>query len=684
MKNQKTGFITFFVLGLVIISLSCATQSNQENNMNISSKQAAETVDKLVSRFGEAQRAGIEQGVKQAARFWQKSDGTPEAFTEFCLANYIADPEKRRQTFLRLENGFEQIWGHFSELGRDLRWNLEIETGPILPVDYLLGEFNPAAHTMDDLFKTKIAFVVLLNFPVNTLDERLKLGPKWSREQWAEDRLVKTFQARVPGDVAQKQNLAYLAADNYIAEYNIMMDHVLTKDGQRLFPEGLKLITHWGLRDELKAHYADPLGLPKQQMIHKIMERIIHQDIPRQVINNPKVDWIVETNEVKSAEKTIAAQPENDVRYQRWLDVFHAEKAADPYYPNMPTMMQRRFESGREISEARIEALFTELLSSPVIKDIANLIQTRLGRPLEPFDIWYDGFKARGSIQESELDKIIGRKYPTVASFQSALQPILRKLGFTPETAQFLASKIQVDPSRGAGHASEGGRRSDKAHLRTRIPESGMNYKGYNIAIHEFGHNVEQVFSLNRMDHYLLRGVPNNAFTEAFAFLFQSRDLSLLGVEKANSSKEYLKVLDQIWSTYEIAGVSLVDMAVWRWLYENPNATAAQMKEAVIQTAINVWNQFYAPVFGIKDSPLLAIYSHMIAYGLYLPDYPLGHIIDFQIESYMQGKNLAAEMERMCRLGSITPDYWMQQAVGAPISVKPMLEAAEAALKKIK
>ena len=35
--------------------------------------------------------------------------------------------------------------------------------------------------------------------------------------------------------------------------------------------------------------------------------------------------------------------------------------------------------------------------------------------------------------------------------------------------------------------------RSDNAHLRTRVPESGMTYKGFNIAIHELGHNVEQV-----------------------------------------------------------------------------------------------------------------------------------------------------------------------------------------------
>ncbi|MCK7534347.1 MAG: hypothetical protein MZV63_26685 [Marinilabiliales bacterium] len=64
-----------------------------------------------------------------------------------------------------------------------------------------------------------------------------------------------------------------------------------------------------------------------------------------------------------------------------------------------------------------------------------------------------------------------------------------------------------------------------------------MNYKGYNIAIHEFGHTVEQTISLHDVDHYLLRGVPNTAFTEALAFVFQKRDLELLGIKDENQDK---------------------------------------------------------------------------------------------------------------------------------------------------
>jgi len=41
-------------------------------------------------------------------------------------------------------------------------------------------------------------------------------------------------------------------------------------------------------------------------------------------------------------------------------------------------------------------------------------------------------------------------------------------------------------------------------------------------------------------------------------------------------------------------------------------------------------------------------------------------------------------MERMCRLGRLAPDVWMQQAVGAQISARPLLEGTEKAVEKIK
>ena len=128
-----------------------------------------------------------------------------------------------------------------------------------------------------------------------------------------------------------------------------------------------------------------------------------------------------------------------------------------------------------------------------------------------------------------------------------------------------LAAHIVVDPSRGAGHALGAGRRDDSAHLRTRLAADGMDYKGYNIAVHELGHNVEQVFSLNGIDHPLLQGVPGNAFTEALAFVFQERDLELLGLAQPSDDTRHLRALEAFWGSCEIGAVALLDVAVWEW-----------------------------------------------------------------------------------------------------------------------
>ena len=53
----------------------------------------------------------------------------------------------------------------------------------------------------------------------------------------------------------------------------------------------MKLISHWGIRDELKARYADPQGLPRQKLIYRAMERIVRQEIPAVMVNSGKYQW---------------------------------------------------------------------------------------------------------------------------------------------------------------------------------------------------------------------------------------------------------------------------------------------------------------------------------------------------------------------------------------------------------
>ena len=647
----------------------------------------------LTAKYGKPEQPRIQRGLLQMSEYWRAQDGDAAAFEEFVRTNFAGDPATLDAMFNRYERLLEQLSGHMHEINREFRQQADLDVGPILPFDGIFAAYDPAAHVLDDFFANKAAFVVLLNFPLTTLEERLTQGPKWTRRQWAEVRLVQEFSKRIPADV----NLAIAQASSdsaeYIAQYNIWMHHLLDQNGERPFPPKLRLLSHWNLRDEIKADYADSQnGLRKQRMIQQVMEHIVRQTIPQVVVNNPNVDWNPRTNEVKpAAEKDsdspgpaglpVSNAPEPNTRYAMLLKDFAAVKEADPYSPTAPTFIARRFDEEREIPEKRVEAMFEQVLASPLVPKVAKLIQSRLGRPLEPFDIWYDGFRPRGAYAEAQLDAIVAKKYPAAEAYQKDIPNLLVKLGFTPEKAQFLANNIIVDPARGSGHAMGAEMRSEKAHLRTRVEKTGMNYKGYNIAIHEMGHNVEQTFSLNEIDYTLLKGVPNNAFTEALAFVFQGRDLELLGLAAPDAKSESLKTLNDFWAAYEISGVGLVDMGVWHWMYDHPKATPAQLQAATVEIAQNIWNRYYAPVFGKKDVVLLGIYSHMIDTFLYLPDYSMGHMIAYQIEEQMKkAGNTGPEFERMARMGHVTPDLWMENATGKPVGPEPLLAATEKAL----
>jgi len=640
------------------------------------------SVEKVLAAQPSADPVLLEKGVKHAASLWRAEDGTPEEFSEFVTANYISDPAKRRTVFLKVSSYFESLGGNMNEITLDLRKVLDEAAGEIDEIDRMFGNYSVGSHLQTDFYTNKIAFVIALNFPYFTLAEKEELGAGWSREEWAMARLGDQFVSRVPAELNQAASVAMGNAEMYIAEYNIHMGKLRTDDGQKLFPDDMVLLSHWNLRDEIKSNYADKVnGIVKQEMVYKVMERIISQEIPGKVINNPEYEWAPYSNKVikEGAEVNLDAEP--DTRYSHVINIFNAAKAVDPYNPGMNTAIIRSFSGGMEISQEDAEKLFDEYLSSPQLKVLASIIKERLGRDLRPYDIWYDGFKSRSSIPEDLLTSKTSALYPDPAAFRAGMPAMLTKLGWPAERANYIADKIVVDPARGSGHAWGAGMKGAVSHLRTRVSDKGMDYKGYNIAVHEFGHNVEQTISLYDVDYYMLTGVPNTAFTEATAFLFQDRDLMLLGMKEDNPEKEKLQTLDAAWSLMEIMGVSMVEMKVWKWLYENPQATPAQLKEQVIRIASEVWNQYFAPVMGVSDSPLLAIYSHMINGPLYLQNYAYGQIIQFQIEDHLKGKDFSDEIDRMYSLGRLTPQQWMNEAVGVNISAQPILRALDEALK---
>ena len=546
---------TISALGVVLVAMllsctSCSRKNTTSSMSNIDSVTVEATLQALAKAHPGTDLARAELSIPQLAALWTADDGTPEQFQSFCLEHFVADTAALWRMAQTLQANLESLWGCFNKISVDLKLPLHVVGPEPTALDEMFGGFDPSAHFDDDMFQQKIAFVVVLNFPFYTLDEKNSMGAQWSRRQWAYARLGDLFTSRVPASANQQLANQLAAADNYISNYNIMMGQLLDDKGNRLFPD-MALITHWGLRDELKTHYNEgDSGLVKQRMIYQVMRRIIDQSIPQCVINNAQYSWNPYSNTLVDAQGHKQDNPdrEPDTRYRYFLDNFHAMQQVDRFNPRYPTAIARAFDQDMEVSYDEIEQLFTSFLSAPEVGEVAHFIEQRLGRKLEPFDIWYDGFKSRSTINEDELTAKTQRLYPDREAFASKGMPsILKQLGFTADKTQFICSHVTVDPSRGAGHAWESNMRSDNARLRTRIGQNGMDYKGYNIAVHEFGHNVEQTVTLHDVDNYIMKGVPNTAFTEALAFVFQSRDLDFLGYKNNDNAKESLESLDIFW-----------------------------------------------------------------------------------------------------------------------------------------
>ena len=685
--NYHMKYPTLF-MSIAVILTACQTKTQ---TAMISEPTIQQAVSNVSATHSEADSCTVARGAAQVAALWRESDGTEEDYLTLITNSYAGTDEAKEQLYDRMAFILEQCGQSADMLNNTLQEPTTLlGKGNPTQVDWIISGYSPMAHFAEDMFANKIAHICVLNFPHYTLEEKNTLGKEWTRQEWAYARLGDVFSSRIPGSVVANYSQALSEAENYIAGYNIMMHCLRNEQGEQLWTEPMALLSHWNLRDELKSNYADvPNAREKQEMIYQVMLRIIRQEIPAVVVNNNKLLWCPTTNLVSGDPTSdiklkVDISREPDTRYQQIINIFRAGKQIDAYRPDAPTHVLRTFNEDLQIPFEEIESLFTQLIQSEEVKQVAAIIRERLGRDLRPYDIWYDGFKSRSSISEDVLTAETQKRYPTAKAFEKDMPRMLMDLGFASDKAKEIASHIVVEAARGSGHARPCVGREQPARLRTRVSNKGMDYKGYNIAVHEFGHNVEEVISLYDIDYYTLAGIPNTGFTEASAFLFQERDLQLLH-QSTQSPQQADQLFDMIWGMYEIMGVSLVDMRMWQWLYAHPEADAAALREAVIAIASEVWNQYYAPILGEKESPLLGIYSHMVGYALYLPAYPIGNLVQYQLDEHLANcatpEEWAKEYTRIYQQGCLTPDAWMRGAVGKPMSVEPILNAVREALQ---
>ena len=638
-------------------------------------------VEAIVARHGQGCRHAAALGVDQVAARWQPVDGDAAAFTAFCRDQFVADPQARRRLLDRLETAVDAVEGHLYEIRRQLRWWTDVRTDTFDGVDDLLARFDPAPDLSDQFYRQRLAFVALLNFPRTVLAGMLREGAGWSVDRWAETRLAQTFGPRIPVDLSDRARRVSHEANVFVSGFHVPVGTLIAADGRRWLPTDRKLLAHWLVREEVKANYGSPDGLPRQRALMWVMARHIDGTIPATVMDGSNtLDWDSQRNTLGGRSVSDLHGPQ---RYRHWLAQRDLAFAFDPLHPEAPTAIARKFDLAREIPESEVERLLTGLLEHPVRSRLSHWLSKRLGRPLEPQDIYFEDVAEVKPAEE--MNAAVKRLFPDEQSFQAKLPEVLRGLGFGDADAAFLGSRIRVEIARGSGHAMRPGLPEYGAWLRTSRLDAELGWDGFDTAMHELGHNLEQLCSTHFAPRPLLRNVPNTACTEAFAFLYQSLGRRVLGLETPDQAARafHLDSIATMLAACQIAGPSLLELHAWRWIYAHPSATAEQLRDEVLAIAERLWKRFYEPHFGPDPYRILAAYQHMIGHPLYLADYTIGHVMSHQIRSHLRGKDLAAETKRITSIGRFTPDLWMRKAVGGPLSFEPLARDCEAALAAI-
>ena len=456
------------------------------------------------------------------------------------------------------------------------------------------------------------------------------------------------------------------------------MHHVLGEDGERRFPTGKRLISHWNLRDELKANYADEDGLAKQRTIVKVMERIVTQTIPRAVIDNPRLDWNPFTNagDRRAGRRDRGRRPptdqapdrrrsarEPDARFAQVLAHFRAARRADRVLADRADARSPARSTAPRCPRSGCARCSLAMLESPLVArgGQGDRGQARpQARAAGPLVRVRRRRRARGRARRDHpqaLSRPPTRSPPTCrASCATSASRADAARSTSPTTSRSIRRAAPATRWRRA-------RRGDKPHLRTRVEAGGMDYKGYNIAVHELGHNVEQTFSLYDVDHTLLAGVPEHRVHRGARVPVPGARPRAARPPDARAARPSACACSTTSGTrWEIAGSALVEIDVWHWLYEHPErdrGRAARGHRA--HRARDLGPLLRAGARRQGQTALLGIYCHTISSPLYLFNYVLGHLIAFQIEEHLarQGQR---DVRRRVRRG------WRGSARSCPTS----------------
>jgi len=670
----------------IIVVTGCSNEDSGKSKKQIIKDESIRVVqDQITKKLGQQNHEQIIKGTNQLARNWRASDGTNKDYEQFCIGNFLA-PSELRPNFQRIMKNLEIQNGYLSKIRYTINESESFTDVKEEKVDLFFRKSIPEAN----MFKGKLAHFIQLNFPFYTLDEKRKNGKNWDREKWAMVRLGDLYAKREDPDFKPDASDEVKAFEKYIGKYFFRMDHISLADGTYPFDKPLTLHSHFGLRDNLKEEYTRPGGLARQEITGKLIEHITAGTVPVDFIQDTTTRWNPWTNQLFRADsgklKEVEIKTEGTKRYAGLLAEFMKKSSPDRFFPDRSTYPKRTFDNANLTSE-EVEGLIRNFLSDPVVAEAGKLISARLGRPLQPFDIWYSGFQEQSGFPAGLLDSLTRSKYPDPVSLQKDLPFILGRMGFRESEAAYIGKHAIVRPIVSGGYSDQPPLRGDTALMTTVFNRHGLDFKAFRIAMHELGHVVCGVYTTKNIDHYILADVPTSGITEGIAELLAFKNTEGLGLTQQRSFEEQKEMLSlaALWYLVDIGGQSLTEIETWKWMYLHPEATAAELQNAVLHISGEIWNKYYASVFGgIKDQHILSLYNHFITGSLYLFNYFIGDVVMFQLyDAFMPG-NLEDGLKNACCEGQTLPELWMLHAVGEKISLKPLMGTAQKAINNFK
>jgi hypothetical protein len=671
-------------LKIIIICLlaMCAPFSVAQNV--VSQRTIDEVRTALAKQHGDAETERINRAINQLANSWTTNHGNEEEFARFCL-NHFMSGETLSKNFRRIEESLSLLYGSINIIRSFFNESRDFTDTEELQADNFLRGIVPSS----DRTSNKFHFFVQLNFPAYSEEERKANQHVWSREKFAMVALGNNYRNNNLREQVDRNHPYVKEAEEFnrhITHYFYRIGHVMDRNGNFLFPEGLLLHGHRGVRDVIKDEYTRENGFERQLVLQAIGGHIISGTMPIQFLENENTRFDPFNNRLYTVlpngrlQEIRNFETEGVRRYAGYRANVNALRLRDNNHDL--NHLERTFQTACLSLEETVAKLH-RLLSDPVFKKVGKLIEQQLGRPLQPFDIWFNGFQEQFAFSSDFLDSLTKARYPTPMALENDLPNILTRMGFPEKDANMIGNQASVRPVVSGGYATQPFLRGSPALMTNMFGEDGLDYRSFRIAMHELGHVVCNVFHTTYTDYFILAGVPSFGIHEAYAEIIAYKNMEGLGLFPYDKeTAKHLRTLAAFWYVIQSGGQTLAEILSWKWMYENPNATAEEVKKAVLGIADKLWDDYYADIFGgQRHQRLLSIHDHFVVGSLYLHNFFYSNVIMHQLVNAFRDGCLSTELKRSAKEGITSTERWMYNAVGAGVSIEPLMRDVELAIQ---